>query len=312
MRKMISAVLVSIFFAAAANAQVDFDRGVDTRQFVTKAVSSGVSIPKPVPGFTHYSRDCVRFSFGPSDAALASDRVWLRSTEYVQECHNVPVQQCHTVMVPGPNNTQVPQQQCHTVYQQQCYERPGMTWSATAQVKMAARKLFPWERESFDVCLDGPWMDIYAHEAAYKYSVNRQGNYDTLFELAAQSKIAMKSDENGINYADFNYADGKFNLKAADKWAKEYAGEKVAITVELYKEGWWIFNGYLGSKEFTFDAADLYTMSFTEKDLEKALAEEDDSFRGAKKYYAKWSFKRMGPISKDNVVKKDKTPSITK
>lgn len=311
MRKMMSAVLVLVFFAAAANARVDFDRGVDTKQFVTEAVSSGIAVPAPVKGINRYTRDCARFSFGPSDAEIASERVWLRSIEYIQECHNVPVQQCHTVMVPGPNGTQVPQQQCHTVYQQQCHERPGMSWSRTAQIKMLARKLLPWERESFDVCLEGPWMDIYVNAAAYKYSASRQGNYDTLFELTAKNKIPMKADENGLSYAGFSYAGGKFAFKASDKWAKEYAGEKVVITVDLYSEGWWIFNGYLGSKDFTFDAAEGYEMSFSEKDLENAVA-GDDTFRGAKKYYAKWGFRRVGTISKDNYVKKDKTPSITK
>jgi hypothetical protein len=34
------------------------------------------------------------------------------------------------------------------------------------------------------------------------------------------------------------------------------------------------------------------------------------SDRGAKKYFLKWGFKRVGTISKDNFVKKDKTPVI--
>lgn len=315
MKKVIFAALVITGFIAAANAQVNFNKGVDVKDFVSQAVNSDLAVPAaPAPRIGQYSRDCARFSFGPSDKELVSERVYLRSTEYETVCHTQMVQQCHTVMVPGPNNTQVAQQQCHMVPQQYCYERPGMTWTQTGQIKVNPRKLLPWERESFEICMQGPWMDLYINAAAYKYTARREGNYDTLFELAPQYKVAMKADENGLNYGDFSYAGGKFTFKVNDRWAKEYAGEKVAIKIDLYRDGAWIFNGYKGSKEFTFDAAEGYTMTFDEKDLEKASDEDgtyrDGDDRGAKKYFLKWGFKRVGAISKDNFVKKDKTPTI--
>lgn len=312
MKKVFCAVIACAALAAQASAQVDFDRGVNTKLFAEKAAAE-LPVARPVPGFSHYSRDCARFAFGPADGDQVSDRLWLRSTEYIQECRTDYVQQCHTVMVPGPNHTQVPQQQCQTVPVQHCWERPGMTWSQTAQVKVLARKLLPWERESFDVCLEGPWANFYVNEAAYKYSVGRQGNYDALYELAPQYKVPMAADENGLGYVDFSYSDGKFNFKVSDRWAKEYAGEKVAIKVDLYSEGWWVFNGYKGSKEFTFDAAGEYAMTFDEKDLEKPASDDrSEDFRGAKKYFLKWGFRRVGAISKNDFVKKDKTPSISK
>jgi len=310
MKKVIFAALVFTGFIAAANAQVNFDKGVSVKEVISQAVGSDLAVPAaPAASRGHYSRDCARFSFGPADGALTSDKVYLRSTEYETVCTTQYVQQCNTVT--GPNGQ--PVQQCHQVPVQNCYERPGMSWTQYGQIKVEARKLFPWERENFEVCLEGPWMDLYVNAAAYKYTARREGSYDTLFVLTPQNKVAMKADEDGINYADFSLADGKFSFKAADKWAKEYAGEKVVITVDLYKEGWWFFNGYKGSKEFTFDAADLYAMSFTEKDLTKPEtpdANRAGEDRGAKKYFLKWSFKRVGSISRDNVVKKDKTPSI--
>jgi hypothetical protein len=295
MKKIIFAALVTAGLAAAANAQVNFDQGVDVKEVISQAVSSDLAIPAVPAGIRgHYSRDCARFSFGPSDGELLTQKVYLRSTEYETVCH--------TVMVPGPNGTHVPQQNC--------YERPGMTWHQYGQIKMTPRKLFPWERENFEICLQGPWMDLYANAAAYKYSAKREGNYDTLFVLTPKEKTAMRPDADGLSLAEFSYANGKFTLKASDKWAKEYAGEKVAIKVELYKDNALFFDTFKGEKEFTFDAAEGYAMTFNEKDLEKPEADNNDDFRAAKKYFVKWGFKRLGAISKDTFVKKDKTASI--
>lgn len=315
MKKTIFAALVLTGFIAAADAQVNFDQGVNMKEVVSRAVNADPALPAaPAPKIGHYSRDCARFSFGPGDKELVSEKVYLRSTEYETVCHTQMVQQCHTVMVPGPNNTQVAQQQCHMAPQQYCYERPGMTWSQYGQIKVEARKLLPWERESFELCMQGPWMDLYVNAAAYKYAARREGSYDTLFVLTPQHKVAMKADENGLSSGNFSFVDGKFVFQVNDKWAREYAGEKVSIKIDLYRDGAWIFDGYKGSKEFTFDAAEGYTMTFDEKDLEKAAGEDatyrDVDDRGAKKYFLKWGFKRVGAISKDNFVKKDKTPTI--
>jgi len=297
MKKVMLAAVVSFGLLAAASAQVNFDQGVNMDNFVSQAVSSDLVVPAPVMGRMYTSRDCVRFTFGPSDTEQLSERVWLRSTEYVTECH--------TVMQPGPNGTMVPVQHC--------YDRPGMSWSQTAQVKVLPRKLFPWEHDTFEVCLNGPWLDIYVNEAAYKYAAARVGSYDTLFELTAQNKVAMKADENGLNFGSFSYADGKYTFTVSDKWAKEYAGEKVMVSVDLFKDNAVFFDGYKGSKDFTFDVAEGYTMTFAESELmQPETPELPDTFRAAKKYYLKWGFKRLGAISKDNFIKKGKTPVITK
>lgn len=293
MNKIILAALISTGFLAAARAQVNFDQGLNVSNFISQARTQDLAVPEA--RFSHYTRDCARFSFGPSDAEQLSERVLLRSMEYVQECH--------TIMQPGPNGTMVPVQQC--------YDRPGMSWSQSAQIKVLPRKLLPWERESFDVCLDGPWLDIYANAAGYKYSAKRTGSYDTLFELTPQNKIAMNSDENGLSFGAFSYAAGKYTFTVNDRWAKEYAGEKVSVKVDLYKNNPNWFDGYKGTKEFTFDAAEGYTMTFAAGDLDtsKAAVEPEDT-RASKKFYVKWGFKRVGAISKDNFVKKGETPSI--
>lgn len=297
MKKLMIAALAISGLAAAASAQVNFDRGFDLKEVVSAAVSADPAVPA-VPGskIGSYSRDCVRFTFGPEDSGALSPKVYLRSIESETVCH--------TVMVPGPNNTQVPQQQC--------YERPGMTWYEYGQIKMADRKLLPWEKESFDMCLQGPWLNLYANSTGYRYTAQREGHSGyTLFTLTAHEKQPMRADENGVNYAEFAFRDGKFVFRASDKWAREYAGEKTAIKVELYKDNA-LFDSFKGEKEFLFDAADSYEMAFAEGDLAKPEADPADGLRGAKKYYLKWGFKRVGAVSKDNFVKKDKTPVITK
>ena len=297
MKKVLFAALAVAGLTAAAHAQVDFDRGVNINEVISQAVSADLAIPAvPAADRGTYSRDCVRFTFGPEDSGALTQKIYLRSTE----SNTV----CHTVMQPGPNGTQVPVQHC--------YEQPGMTWTRYGQIKMGDRKLFPWERESFDMCLQGPWLELYVNAAGYRYTAERQGStYDTLFVLTPHEKAAMKADADGVNYADFSFSDGKFVFKASDKWAKEYAGEKVAIKVELYRDNALFFDTFKGEKEFIFDAAEGYEMAFTEEDLAKPEA-DNDPMRGAKKYFLKWGFKRLGSISKDNFVKKDKTPTISK
>ncbi|MBU2575346.1 MAG: hypothetical protein KKH28_14860 [Elusimicrobia bacterium] len=189
-----------------------------------------------------------------------------------------------------------------------------MSWNQAGQISIKARKLYPWERESFEICLEGPWMRFYVNEAAYKYSVTAAGNYNTLYTLTPRNKVAMDPDKNGISLAAFTYdaASKKYSLKLGDIWANEYAGEKTAIKVELYKDGFWFFDGFKGEKEFTFDPAAGYEMSFAENELDtsKAVANLDDPNRGAKKYFVKWGFKRVGSISTDDFIKKGKTPKI--
>ena len=294
MKKLILAVFVSAGLLAAAHAQVKFDQGVNVKEIISQAHNSDLALPAPALSRGSYSRDCARFSFGPSDAEMLSQKVWLRSTEYVTECH--------TVMQPGPNGTMVPVQNC--------YERPGMSWNQTGQIKMMPRKLLAWEKETFEICLEGPWMRLYVNEAGYKYSGKTEGNYDTLYTLTAQNKIPMDADENGLSLGAFSYADGKYTLTVSDKWAKEYAGEKTAIKVDLYKDNSNWFDGFKGTKEFAFDAAEGYTMSFAAADLDTSKAGFDPETRGAKKFYVKWGFKRLGVISKDNFVKKGETPGV--
>ena len=293
---IIAACLSMGFLTPYAGAAVNFDQGVDVKAAITEALKTDLILPDvdKYPGQVRYTRDCVRLSFGPSDTGILSEKVWLQSTEYVTECYN-------TGNPPAQN----------------CYERPGQTWRETVQLNIKPRKLFPWENETFDACLEGPWSDLYADETGYKYAVKAIGNYDTLFELTPQNKIAMRADKNGINFGEFSYAGGKYSFKVNDVWAKEYAGEKVAIKVELFKDNPNWFDSSKGEKEFTFDAAPGYEMSFAESDLvPPGTGGNNNNFNGGgvkggpQQMYLKWGFTRLGVISKADFVKKDETPRV--
>ncbi|HNW45195.1 MAG TPA: hypothetical protein PKI19_11870 [Elusimicrobiales bacterium] len=327
----IAVALACLSLAATAGAQVNFDKGIDVKSIVSQVNTDNNKDFYPYPVGSHFayaSNDCRSFSFGPSAGPVSSGRVYLSSTEYyeycqtvpVQQCHTVYTQQCHTVMVPGPNHTQVPQQQCtqvphqecHTVYQQQCYTRPGQTFQATAQVNIAARQLYPWETESFNVCMQGQRVDFDPKNSPYSYDVNRVGMYDLTFNLTPNYRVPTKPDQDGMSYAALVLKDGKYTLTVNDKWADIYAGEQVAIKVELFKDGWWFFDSNKGQKTFTLNTAGKYELTFAEGDLTKNKDLMDDgSEKGATKYFVKWGFKRIGKVSTDAFVDKGSTPKIS-
>ncbi|MCX7641623.1 MAG: hypothetical protein N2Z20_03210 [Elusimicrobiales bacterium] len=304
--KLFAVMMLMFNLSNNTYAEINFDKGV-SRESLNKDITN---IPVPdvkygVPGSVRYTRDCARFNFGPSDNELMSEKVRLRSDEYRTECY--------TTYVTGPNGQQIPQQNC--------YERLYMTYHRQAQINLKPRKLWPWERESFEVCLEGNWMDLYVIEAGYKYKVKQVGYSDTLFELYPERKIAMKPDIDGLNYVEFTYNKDtkKYTFIIKDKWSKEYNGEKVYIKIELKKDKANWFDSLIGYKEYTFIVSNEYKIEFSEDELMKYTNNNDDTiYRNDDKlfetrgYYLKWGFKRIGEISKDTYVDKGETNRIQK
>jgi len=343
--KLIAALVCFGMTGVAGAADVNFDKGVDLSKTIEQAVTLDMPFPGQ-PGYSHhqpgnwdnnnfhnypgpnqghvrYSRDCHTFNFGPSAGAMLSDSVRLESVEYVQECHYVPDpppphpgQPGHPGGHPGgpggPGGPGHHPKEAAANKGMQCHERPHDVFRRTAQIAVAPRQLLPWENDSFEVCMEGPRMDIRTRSAAYGYTISEIGQYDVRYELTPTYKIATAPDHNGLSAGEFSYADGKFTLKVSERWAQEYAGEKVAIKVELYKDGFLFFNSFKGDKEFTFDTANGYVMTFAESELNtsKAVMTPEDGTRGPKKYYAKWGFKRIGNVSNGEFVKKDATAKI--
>ena len=194
------------------------------------------------------------------------------------------------------------------------HERRGREYRATAQVNVAPRQMYPWESERFEVCMEAERVELETRHSPYRYYVDRQGLYDVTFNLTPNYRTPTAPDKEGLYSTAFAFRDGKFVLNVSDRWAREYAGEKVLIKVELMKDGFLFFNSSQGEKEFTFDAANGYTVAFAEGDLQKTAAYADASgdLRGPKKFYVKWGFRRVGSVSTNEYVNKGSTDKITK
>jgi hypothetical protein len=194
----------------------------------------------------------------------------------------------------------------------QCNEVPGDTFTRGVQLNMAARQLLPWENDSFEACMEGQNVDVQPLSTAYSYGITQSGGYDLAYQLTPQYKVATSPDPNGLNAAGFSYSNGKFTFNVAERWASEYAGNQVAIKVELYKDGFLFFDSFKGKKEFTFDTAAGYSLVFAQSDLDtsKAVTTPEDNMRGPSKYFLKWSFRRIGSISTGESVSKGSTEKI--
>ncbi|MDP2864628.1 MAG: hypothetical protein Q8O90_00095 [Elusimicrobiota bacterium] len=338
------AAFACLGFAAQAGAEINFDQGIDVKSVIEQAVNSDLKGPYPYygPYRVRYSRECKSFSFGPSAFAQASERAYLNSTEYIEECLFVPNPPV-TPPAPNPNNPpKSGQPKAYnqpgypgaypgnpndfgphgnysypgTQYGQQgtwyCHERVSQTFRATAQLNIAPRQLYPWERESFDICMEGNRVELDTRSSPYRYSEHREGMYDITFNLTPNYRTPTAPDSNGLYSTEFSYKEGKFTLRAGDKWAREYAGEKVMVKVELFKDGFLFFNSSKGEKEFTFDAAAGYDLVFAEGDMvqNKDFADDSSDMRGPKKYYVKWGFRRIGGVSNNEYVNKGSTDKI--
>lgn len=285
--KTVFALLCAMVMAIAVpvkSAEVDFDQGIDLTDVMDQVKHGDYEYDIPEIGskytgrFNDYTRDCAVLTFGPDDP-LKSEGVWLRSQEWEEYCDYYT----------DPNGHQIPN--CHTV--------PGQSWRQKAQIIITQdRELLPWEIEAFEVCLEGPWMNIYTRAAAYKYHINSEGSYNTIYKLTPQEKTPMAPDSAGLAVESFVYnADDKnFTLNTKDIWTDYYQGEQVRIHAVLYRDvpNW--FDSKIGELDMTFDSADGYTMLL---DFGKKLK--------SGKYYAKWGFTRIGRVSTDKYIKKGNT-----
>ncbi len=270
---------------------VDFDQNTDATKIAEQirgtevdgenvpAVSDPAEVDVSRIGGRTYTEDCVRFSF-VYEEPLLSEAVWLRSDEYREVCHT------------DSNGNQ------------HCKDQYVRTYRGKAQILIRERELFPWEREVFEVCLKGPWMDIYGLAMAYEYKVDSENREQ--YELIPGEKVPMNPDADGLTLESFTFDTSfeNFVMKVNDKWSDYYAGEQTVITVELMKDVALWFDHTILKKEIVFDASPEYEIHFVDY-----VGEFSENLRKAK-YYVKWGFKRKGEISKDKHQKRDSTDKI--
>jgi hypothetical protein len=265
----------------AADTAVNFDQGIDASAILKQskeAVKSDATVVEAqYIGGRRTLPDCVTVSFGANDPA-ASPTFDLRSQEYVEECYQ----------------TGDPR----TGGGRQCWERPGMSYHELASVTIRGRQaLLPWERDSFRVCLDGPWLSIYDLETAYDYNVVSGGSYDGAYVLAPGRKLAQRPDPVGV----VGDLDASMKVALKDKWASYYAGEKIEIKYTLKKSvsGW--FDKVIAELDVTGDVAETYGADFSKS-----------KFENGKSYYVEYSIRRIGKVSKDSFTKVLETGKVTR
>lgn len=271
--------------------------------------------PDYAPSRVRYSKECRDLPFFPSDTPQSFGRENLSSVEYLEQCYFRPYQEgqpngasLHTIepgySYPGFSwNGQAGEWVCREV--------TGQTFRASAQVNLAPHKLYPWEHETFHVCMEGPKVTVEARNSPYVYRVDQRGNMDLTLDVTPLHRIRLNPDPEGLSLTAFSYRDGKYTLKVDDKWAAEYAGESVRIRVALMRDGFFGDHN-LGGKDFTFAVSPSYELVFEEGELlTKGFAGFGDDSRKPKKYYVNWGFFRAGSISSGSYVAKGSTGKIT-
>lgn len=267
--------LAATTFVSSTFAQtpaVNFDSGIDASEILKQAKAAAKKdktvVPAQYSGGRRTQEDCVTVSFGANDGP-ASPTFSLRSTEYYEECYQTG----------DPRNGGG----------RQCYERVGRTYHELASVTIQDRQaLLPWERDTFRVCLDGPWLRLNALETAYDYRRISGGNSNGAYIVAPGRKIAQRPDPVGV----LGDLDSSMKLTLKDKWASYYPGESIEIkyTLKKHVENW--FDPVIAEGSFTAAVADSYAADLS-----------NNKFENGKSYYVEYSIRRIGTVSKDSFTR---------
>ena len=276
---LVAALFAAVCITAAKAApSADFDKGLDAKAFLAAAKEEAKTekVDFDAKDLKYRAeRDCATFSFAP-EGPETSDAVWLRSTEYYEEC----------------TTTGDPRHGGGTF----CREVPRWTHQERVQLQLRNRqKLFPWEREVFEACLEGSWLNVYTLQAAHEYKSAQNGGN---FVLTAGARKAMDPDKHGITAGAPATSGKALKVEFKDQWASYYAGEKTKIKLALKRDvpGW--FDPTVVDKEFEFNAADGYAVDFN-----AYIGEFKEALKPGKEYYVEWGFSREGKVSKPTYMK---------
>jgi hypothetical protein len=283
---ILAALLLAAAAPAFAAADASFDQGVDVSALAARAKDAAKKDKTEVSAQSmsgmRYDMDCVAFTFSAADKP-ASDRVWLRSQEWVTEC----------TPVGDPRRGGG----------QQCYERPGMSWTQAVRITLQDRpQLLPWEHDSFRVCLQGPWIYTDSLETAYEYRNVSSSRDAGDIVLAAGRKTPEAPDNAGVLAA----LDSHLKLSFNDKWSSYYAGEQIALRIELKKVVKFWPDATILEKEVTLPVSAAYGV-----DLNAFASATASKPEAGKEYYVKYSIKRIGSVSRQVYTKTLETAKVT-
>ena len=260
-RLVVLSALAPVLASASA---VDFDNAVDVAAALSAARSAAAQSAAPAMPKRRTERDCRLVTFRAQDGTV-SQRFSLWSREWVDECWR------------DPRGGVV------------CQERPGPSWRRDVQLTLTERRpLLPWEYDAFEVCLDGPWLDIRQGESAYDYKLVAMRPDG--FELQPERRRPMSPDPAGV----LGELDARLALSLKDRWASYYAGERIVVKVELKRHvRFWPDVVVLAEKELELPVADSYSVPLT-----RFSGEFSEALEGGKEYYVRYSIKRLGAVSR--------------
>lgn len=177
-----------------------------------------------------------------------------------------------------------------------CEDREGERLRASAEVRMSARELYPWETESVDVCLKGKELTVKPWNVSYEYAISMaEENGAEVYTLTPGLRKASHPDPKGLTAEGYQKTGAGYSAVFKDKWAGEYSGEKAAVRVQLWRKASLLRPAkMLGYTEATFDAAPEYLLYFTAADI--------SGDPGDGEHYLSWGFRRIGGISLPGLV----------
>lgn len=281
---LLAAIVGLAMTASVVHAAPDaFDQGIEVSELLKQAKQTAARPSAKVAPVTaamyNYERRCESYGFAPDDAPVGP---W--TTLYSQSWY----ERCTQVGDPRHGGGR------------QCWREPGPSYSERVRITLQDRKpLYPWEYDSFEVCLEGPWLDVYARSTAYEYKLVRGGRGNGDYVLTPGKKLRQKADRNGIQAEAWS---SQLKLMLKDKWASYYTGETTVLKLTLmqHQANW--FDPTIGELELSLPAAERY-----EADLAAKFAKD---LKAGKSYYVKVSFSRLGAISKSDAVKSGETGKV--
>lgn len=303
-----AAMLLGAGTVSALETPLNFDQGVDVSGVVQelKGEVKKANFGGPLDGIGAYSReerDCADISFGPNDPTT-SERVYLESRIYEWRCYGdrgrrYPRDPYYPRRgIDRPGVPYIPPPDIGRRRGRDCYEEWVRTERRRARVMIQGRgEMLPWERDVFQVCLQGDWLTAHVRDASHKYDLEVPGwRGDTVMANAIR-KTRSQPDPYGIKETAFRFDEGagNFVLELADRWIEYYEGEKVGFTLKLrrYHKNW--FDSTVLKKEITIPASATARINFAD-----FVGEVSGELKPGKKYYVEWRFKRIGKVSKDD------------
>jgi len=324
MRLLTTLAVLTAFVAAPALA-IDFDQAVDVSAVVDSLKTSAVESPEAPeakdvrPLFRREERDCVRFAMS-ADGPTRSETVVLRSAIYRERCWHVPDRPRRDRDGRGrrgggrrPRALGADEAVVETVEsgekRRECREEWVRTERRQINLEVTGRgEMLPWERDVFQVCLQGDWLTANTIDASHKFDIDVPRWGGGTIMATAMHKVQSEPDRNGVRALSFTFdkSKGNFVLELGDKWAEYYAGEKLGLELVLkrHRKNW--FDGTALDTELVVDVADTIEIDFS-----TLIDRLEGDLDPGKKYYVKWKFRRLGSTSKDSWQKKGETGKAT-